>query len=271
VHEILRHLRAGELVLDLGSKSGSFDAASLAAMTIRVDLSPPPPTDAARAVRADASRLPFCDHCFAAVIANHSLEHFEHLDDALGEAGRVLRTSGALFIAVPDAASLTDRIYRWLGRGGGHVNAFRSAATIIDRVIAKTALRYAGGRVLCTSLSFLNSRNRAEPAPRKLWLLGGGHEGILRWLNRLFRICDRWLGTRMSVYGWALYFGSVPEPVSSRIWVNVCVRCGSGNASADLLAAGLARRHLLSGWSYTCPKCSATNFFHRDEAFQGMN
>lgn len=270
MHEFLRHLRAGEIVLDLGSKSGSFDAASLKAKTIRVDLRAPAPSERTSPIRADAARLPFRDHCFAAVVANHSLEHFEHLDDALGEAGRVLRSGGALFVAVPDASSLTDRIYRWLGRGGGHVNAFRSAANIIERVTARTGLGYAGGRVLCTSLSFLNSRNHTERAPRKLLLLGGGREGILRWLNRLFRICDRWLGTRLSVYGWALYFGSVPEAVSPRTWVNVCVRCGSGCDSAALIAAGLTRRHMLFGWSYTCPACGASNFFHHDEAFQGM-
>jgi SAM-dependent methyltransferase len=270
VHEILRHLRAGELVLDLGSKSGSFDAASLAAKTVRVDLSPPASEERALAVRADAAKLPFRDHCFAAVIANHSFEHFERLDAALREAARVLRSPGTLFIAVPDAASLTDRIYRWLGRGGGHINAFRSAAEVIQRVNARTCLDYAGGRVLCTSLSFLNSRNHTEPAPRRLLLLGGGREGFLRWLNRLFRLSDHWLGTRMSVYGWALYFGTVPEPVSSRTWVNVCVRCGAGCDSEALLAAGLARRGRLFAWSYRCPKCGAPNFFCRDEAFQGM-
>jgi SAM-dependent methyltransferase len=270
VHEILRHLRAGEIVLDLGSKSGSFDTTSLLARTIRVDLCAPAPAKRVSAVRADAARLPFRDSSFAAVIANHSLEHFQQLDAALAAAGRVLRTGGALFVAVPDASSLTDRIYRWLGRGGGHVNAFRSAADIIDRVTARTGLGYVGGRVLCSSLSFLNSRNHTAPAPRKLLLLGGGRESILRWLNRLFRIFDRWLGTRMSVYGWALYFGSVPEPISSRTWVNVCVRCGAGCDSADLLAAGLVRRRLLFARSYICPKCGASNFFYRDEAFQGM-
>jgi hypothetical protein len=132
-------------------------------------------------------------------------------------------------------------------------------------------LRYAGGRVLCSSLSFLNARNHTEPAPRRLLLLGGGREGLLRWLNRLFRAGDRWLGTRLSVYGWALYFGSVPEAVNSRTWVNVCVRCGSGYDSDALLAAGTARRGRLFAWSYTCPKCGAANFFCRDEAFQGMS
>jgi SAM-dependent methyltransferase len=270
VHEILRHLRAGENVLDLGSRFGSFDAASVAATTIRMDLSPPAPSGGVQAVRADAARLPFRDRCFTAVIANHSFEHFEHLDDALIEAGRVLRKGGALFVAVPDSSTLTDRIYRWLGRGGGHLNAFRSAVEIIDRVTTATGLAYTGGRTLCSSFSFLNSRNHTEPAPRKLLLLGGGREGILRWLNRLLRICDHWLGTRLSVYGWALYFGSVAEAVSSRTWVNVCVRCGSGCDSAALLVAGLTHGGLL-GWSYRCPACGASNFFHRDEAFQGMN
>lgn len=270
MHEILRHLHAGEIVLDLGSQSGSFAAASLEATTVRVDLDPPAPAGGARTVRADAARLPFRDHCFAAVIANHSLEHFAQLDDALREAGRVLAGGGAFFAAIPDASSLSDRIYRWLGRGGGHVNAFRSPADIIDRVAAKTGLSYAGGRVLCTSLSFLNSRNHTGPAQRKLLLLGGGREGVVRWLNRLFRVCDRWLGTRMSVYGWALYFGPVPERVSSRTWVNVCVRCGAGCDSDALLTAGLARRRSPFAWFYDCPKCGASNFFHPDEGFQGM-
>lgn len=270
MHEILRHLRVGENVLDLGSRFGSFDAALVPATTIRMDLTPPAPSGAAHAVRADAARLPFRGHCFAAVVANHSFEHFEQLDDALSEVGRVLRRGGALFIAVPDASTLTDRIYRWLGRGGGHVNAFRSPVEIIDRVTAATGLPYVGGRTLCSSLSFLNAHNHTEPAPRRLLLLGGGREGILRWLNRMFRICDRWLGTRLSVYGWALYFGTAAEAVSSRAWVNVCVRCGAGCDSAALLAAGLTRRGLL-GWSYKCPECGASNFYHRDEAFQGMS
>ncbi len=270
MHEILRHLRAGQIVLDLGSKSGSFDASAVAAVTVRVDLNPPLPQDGAAAVRADASRLPFRDHCCNSVISNHSLEHFEQLDAALSEIGRVLAPGGSLFVAVPDASTLTDRVYRWLGRGGGHVNAFRSASDVIERVTAKTGFGYAGGRVLCSSLSFLNARNHTEPAPRRLWLLGGGREGILRWANRLFRVCDRWLGTRLSVYGWALYFGAVPEPVSARIWVNTCVRCGSGCDSRDLLASGRARRRSPLGWTYTCPHCGTPNFFHRDEAYQGM-
>ena len=176
MHEILRHLQANDIVIDLGSKSGSFAAAATAATTVRVDLRPSGAAET-NAVRADAAALPFRGHCAAAVIANHSLEHFVRLDESLREVRRILRDGGALFVAVPDVLTITDRIYRWLGRGGGHVNPFRSRAEVVGRVEKATGLPYSGGRVLCTSLSFLNSRNHTGPAPRKLLLLGGGVSG----------------------------------------------------------------------------------------------
>jgi SAM-dependent methyltransferase len=109
-------------------------------------------------VQTDASRLPFPDASFDAVIANHSLEHFE---TALQELGRVVRPSGSIFIAVPDASTFSDRLYRWLGRGGGHVNAFRSRVDLIALVERHTSLRFVGGRDLMTSLAILNRKNLA--------------------------------------------------------------------------------------------------------------
>jgi SAM-dependent methyltransferase len=273
VHEILRQLRAGEIVLDLGSRTGSFDAAATAALTVRVDLDPSAKDAAVRthAVRADAAALPFREGCVAAIIANHSLEHFVQLDEALREAKRVLRRRGAFFVAVPDAGTLTDRIYRWLGRGGGHVNPFRSRGGLVQQVETLTGLAHAGGRVLCTSLSFLNSHNHTGPAPRKLLLLGGGNERILRWLNGLLRCCDRLLGTRACVYGWALYFGSVSEPVESKTWVNVCVRCGRGHDSDLLLKAGQVWTRLPLLRFYRCPSCHAANLFFADGAFARLH
>ena len=90
---------------------------------VRVDLdrqAPAPPN----LVQADAARMPFPDHCFDLIISNHSLEHFGDLAGSLREIGRVVRPNGALYVAVPDATTLSDRFYRWLARGGGHVNAF---------------------------------------------------------------------------------------------------------------------------------------------------
>ena len=90
--KILRHLPVGARVLDFGSRGGSFDASTYPVRVVRVDLEIPSGPQAAF-VQADASSLPFPNTSFDAVIANHSLEHFERLEPALRELGRVVRPS----------------------------------------------------------------------------------------------------------------------------------------------------------------------------------
>jgi SAM-dependent methyltransferase len=250
MHEILERLPASARVLDLGSGAGSFVAAAYPFRTVRVDVDPGP----GGFIPADAAALPFADGCFDAVVSNHSLEHFADLEGALAEIGRVLRPGGALFIAVPDASTFTDRLYRWLARGGGHVNPFTSSSDLAARVTRATGLECRGVRVLHTSLAFLNPRNRKTRAPRKLLLLANGWEPLLVALVYALRISDRWFGTRLSVYGWALYFGAcAPDPGE---WTNVCVRCGSGHPAAVLRPGTLGL--------YACPLCAARNLFTPD-------
>jgi SAM-dependent methyltransferase len=246
--EILRNLPAGALVLDLGCDKGSFPAERTRATTVRLDRDVPASRDALF-VRGDAARLPFPAASFAAVIANHSLEHFDDLQGVLREIGRVVRPGGALFAAVPDASTVTDRIYRWLGRGGGHVNPFTSAEEVARTIERGTGLRHRATRTLFSSLSFLNRTRAPRPLPRRIWLLGGGFEAVLRAYVRISRLVDRMLGTRTAVYGWAFYFGEVAEPVNLTAWANVCVRCGSGFAPD-----GLGRSS-----TYACPNCGAKN------------
>jgi SAM-dependent methyltransferase len=191
VEEILTHLPAAAKVLDLGSRTGSYDVSLYPFLTVRVDIDP----ISGVGVQADASRLPFADGCFDAVIANHSLEHIDRLDECLCEIGRVLRRDGAFYVAVPDATTLTDRLYRWLARGGGHVNPFRSPDELATKIEAATGLPHIATRLLFTSLSFLNRRHSPRPVPRKLWLLGGGHESILRWLVWLLKQSDARFGS----------------------------------------------------------------------------
>ena len=128
-------------------------------------------------------------------------------------------------------------------------------------------LRHAGSRLLYTSLSFLNSKNRRSRAPRKLILLGGGREWTLVLFNGLFRIVDRLLGTRTAVYGWALYFGKVSVPVETVGWVNACARCGSGHSLQRLAEEGRIRRVLSLVPTYRCPDCGARNLFFRGDGF----
>lgn len=217
MHEILRRLPDGARVLDVGSRGGSFRAGQYPVRITRLDLDARHQTTAVDFVQADASKLPFSSHVFDTVIANHSLEHFERLDDALQELGRVTKGDGSLYIAVPDASTFADRLYRWLARGGGHVNAFRSKEDLIAQIEQHTGLEFRASRVLLTSLAMLNRANRTAPAPRRLALLGGGRESVLRWWSIISRLADRRLHTRLSVYGWALYFGRLDEEVERRL------------------------------------------------------
>ena len=255
MHEILRNLPRGAFVLDLGCATGSFPSAATSAIAVRVDRDRPA-KPAPLFVQADAALLPFRESTFAAVISNHSLEHFDHLSGALREIGRVTATGGALFIAVPDASTFTDRVYRWLGRGGGHVNAFTDAASLAVSIEQATGLKHVATRTLCSSLSFLNRNTAPRPVPRRLWLVGGGYPWTLCFYVWLSRRLDGWLGTRIGIYGWAFYFGGIVETVDTRTLVNVCVRCGAGHPSRNL---EVQRRLGVKVWR--CPACLTVNPF----------
>ena len=247
--EILRQLTPGARILDLGSQRGSF-ARPPSMLTVRLDLEGSPD------VRADAAHLPFAASTFDAVIANHSLEHFIELDAVLAEIRRTLKPQGLLFISVPDASTLTDRIYRWLAHGGGHVNPFTSAPALIKRIEQSIGVGFAGGRYLFSSFSFLNERNLGRAYPRRMLLFANGREPFLRWFSYLLRrLYPPW-----ALYGWALYFGPVTEEIGAEAWTNACLRCGSGHPEAWLLP-------ILQGRRYACPACGAINLFTHDSAF----
>lgn len=256
-------------MLDLGSGPGSFDAASEKFIVTRADIGHPL-TAVPNFAQADAAHLPFASQTFDAVISNHSLEHFDDLEGALAEIGRILKPTGALYVAVPDASTFCDRLYRWLARGGGHVNPFTSAEDLAVTIERATHLRHAGTRTLCTSLSYLNRKNFRARSPRRLLLAGGGTETSLHLFSYFSRAADRLLGTRLSVYGWALYFGNLSVSVSADVWSNVCIRCGSGSPSDHLRQSNLVRRRFLLP-VYRCSNCGATNLFFEDRRYPGFS
>jgi SAM-dependent methyltransferase len=265
VHEILENFGPGQRVLDLGSGAGSFPSSVGPFTSIRADLDRP--SAAQNFVQADAAHLPFADGTFDGVISNHSLEHFRDLKGSLAEIGRVLKPSGALYIAVPDASTFCDRLYRWLTWGGGHVNAFTSAQELAVTIERTTHLRHVNTRTLCTSLSYLNRRNFRVPRPKRYLLAGNGSEISLHVFTYCARLSDRLFGTRLSVYGWALYFGTIPVPVDIDVWSNVCIRCGSGAQSEWLRHMNLVHKRFF--WSvYRCPNCGTTNLFSEDRPYQ---
>lgn len=257
MHEILKSLAPTAFVLDLGCAGGSFLSGATAATVIRFDREGPRLQDGLF-VQGDAARLPFADKSFDAVISNHSLEHLDKLEDSLREIGRVIRPHGALFVAVPDASTFTDKLYRWLARGGGHVNAFTSSDQLARAIAEATGLPHVATRTLCSSLSFLNRRNSPRPRPRRLIPLGAGYEWSLFLYVWASRRLDRWLDLRTGVYGWALYFGAVRGNIDTATSVNVCIRCGSGTRASLL-------KPVFRGIPvYRCPDCGATNPFAKD-------
>jgi SAM-dependent methyltransferase len=262
VHEILRSLPPSARILDLGCAAGSFPVGDFPFTVVRIDLERPD-TQASNFVQADAASLPFPAACFDAVISNHSLEHFDNLTASLEEIARVVKPAGTLYVAVPDATTISDRLYRWLARGGGHVNAFSSATDLALQIERATGLKHIATRTLCASLSCFNRKNRRTRAPRRLILIGGGTQVSLRFLTYIFRLIDRFLRTRLSVYGWAFYFGSSETPIDTRTATNVCIRCGSGHPSDWLLQNRYVRHRFLLP-TYRCPTCHTTNLFTND-------
>ncbi len=264
--EILRGLPDHSLVLDLGCGSGTFDYTDRNFTVVGVDLEP---GRKANFVQADAAKLPFLDNTFDAVISNNSLEHVIKYLDALSEIGRVLKPSGSIYIAVPDATTITDRVYRSLARGGGHVNQFSSATQLAAQIERATGLHLVATRTLCSSFSFLNRANRRSPAAMRLLLLGGGTQLSLLLLNRVLRLLDYLFQSRLSVYGWALFFGHFEEKIDSDAWTNVCVLCGAGHSSYWLTESKLVHQNLLS--FYRCPNCGTLNLFTDDKHYRHLN
>ena len=130
MYQLLEGLPPDSRVLDLGAGSGSFVPPRSDLLLVRLDLCRPHEPGEGSYVIADAAQMPFAGRSFDLIVSNHSLEHFVALHDTLKEMGRVVKPDGALYVAVPDAGTLTDRIYRWLGRGGGHVNPFHCAREV---------------------------------------------------------------------------------------------------------------------------------------------
>jgi SAM-dependent methyltransferase len=252
--DLIDNLPPGARVLDLGARSGSFCTTRTDVAIVRLDLEIPAARQSGAYVSGDAALMPFADAVFDVIISNHSLEHFCELTRTVCEIGRVIKRDGVLYVAVPDATTVTDRIYRWLGKGGGHVNAFRSPEQVAAVIAKGTHLPLRRTTLLYSSLSFLNARNFTSRPPRKIALFGFGNEYFLALFLHLLRCVDRVFGTRLSVYGWSFYFGGTDSPAQGEPWPNVCVRCGAGSPVEYLRAASVVR-----GGSYRCPACGGFN------------
>jgi SAM-dependent methyltransferase len=262
--DLVARLPENARILDVGAGPGSFPCARTDVLVVRLDLERPHRLAGGSYVLGDGARMPFAAHSFDLVVSNHSLEHFIEVDATIRAIGRVLRSGGVLYVAVPDAGTLADRIYRWLGRGGGHVNPFRSSQEVDALVNRLTGLPPRNTTLLFSSFSFLNNHNFIAPPPRRIALFAFGNEFILAFCLWILRGLDRRCGTGWSRYGWSFRFGGTASAAPEDVWVNVCVRCGSGHSEAYLRK--YARIRKLAGMfpAYLCPACGGFNFLSRE-------
>ena len=257
MYSCLKTLSPSAWILDVGSSKGSFDPSITSARVVHLDIEKIQANQWSLFVQATASSLPFREEQFDVIIANHCLEHFDSLDASVRELGRVIKPNGSLFVSVPDASTLTDKLYRWLAKGGGHVNPFIDDQQLATKISSAINLNHVATILLYSGLSFLNRKNM-ERVQRKLRLLGGGNERLLMLATLLFRWVDWKFGTRLSVYVWAFYFGNY-RPSSLAAHENVCVGCGYGVSARELAAGGL--RGGFPAPVYVCAVCGSSNYY----------
>ncbi|MFY9725558.1 MAG: hypothetical protein WAJ87_08695, partial [Bryobacteraceae bacterium] len=90
-------------------------------------------------------------------------------------------------------------------------------------------------------------------------LFANGDERFLAVLLWSLRTMDRVFGSGLSRYGWEFHFGAADPGEAREPWVNVCVRCGSGQSEAYLRAKASGWRKFGPIESYRCPGCGGFN------------
>jgi ubiquinone/menaquinone biosynthesis C-methylase UbiE len=138
----LRLLMGGEpqRVLDLGAGDGGvgdelLDLLPGSAALVLADLRAPsrPPHGRAAWVRADASRLPFADRSFDAIVLKDVLHHVRDRDAVLAEVLRVLTPGGVCVVVEANSENL---VMGFIGRHADHAHV---SAPELDTLLKRHA------------------------------------------------------------------------------------------------------------------------------------
>jgi SAM-dependent methyltransferase len=133
--------RGDEIVLDIGAGPGTYFegvqaripngrlvAGDLSMGMVRIAAQHP---QAGSVINADAQAIPFPDHTFDVVLANHMLFHVPDLDRGLTEIRRVLKPAGCLLAAtnsefnLPELEQLIRRTFGLLGATQAELEALK--------------------------------------------------------------------------------------------------------------------------------------------------
>jgi SAM-dependent methyltransferase len=232
--ELLARLPAGGRVLDLGCGRGSFhyaDYPSLAIDALDEALPPDPGFPAhVRYRQGRAERLPYDAGAFDLVIANFVLEHVDDFPAAIDEVARVLKPGGHFYMAVPDARSFEDALYRALYAGGGHVQR-HTLESVLATVYARTALKLISYVEWPGGFTFLEDR-----------------EALRALTAQVAAACREALGVDIRARSNYLLVFQAQQGLGRQTYAAVCGHCGSG-----------VREGAEPGQEWTCPACGRVN------------
>lgn len=256
----LEEFPSSNRILDLGCGPGSLPTqlAGLRVTGVDVDVSAPPTNAGFHRACAESHLLPFAGASFDLVICHHTLEHFADIPGTIREIRRVLSPQGRLFVSVPDGRSFSDRLYRLLLCGGGHLQRF-TFESIVAEIQSGTGLHLAGWRELSSSFIFVDKRNFVPaprgalpgPLPRRMRWLGVLPSTFFSGLRIFLNLASR--ATNSSRYGWALAFtADKSTPEQEPATVNVCMYCGAGFDEEP--------SERVAKLFYRCPYCSHMNY-----------
>lgn len=235
--ELLAALPAGGRILDCGCGAGTFDYAAFP--HLRIDaldefVAPAAPFPAhVRYQQARAEALPYPDAAFDLVIANFVMEHVADFPAALREVARVVRAGGHFYMAVPNARSFEDALYRGLYRGGGHLQR-HTFESLIAAVYRATPLKLTAYAEWPAGFTFLQDR-----------------EGLRALVAIISDACEEALGVDISTGSNYLFVFRRERGIGWRSIARVCGYCGHP-ASAEGTGDG----------AWRCPACGKVNGEH---------
>lgn len=269
MNEVLADIPENGLVLDVGCAGGSFDFSTTKSTVVGVDIDFPK-TERFKQhrergnvhfIKADARFLPFRDGSFDALLYNWTLEHFPHVALCIEEADRVARPEGRLYASIPDGHSFDDRLYRFLFRGGGHLNQY-SFESFIKEVYDRTRFKLVSFSDWCTGLTYLNFEESSGSSLNRLAKYVIMKFGLQRILLRVLRMRDPYFHKPLSRTGWIFLFRKDERCGLRRPWGHICRKCGSAFDTTMNTDRIRPQKSIICDRMYECPICGTGNDYY---------